>query len=93
MVKKNFVDFKCCRDIFRRYPYRERLHEGAELAHELREVPPLHQSSPELEGDAEHGQHHVRERQGGYVVVSHCLHPPAKNICTRFAEKLLLKYS
>ena len=60
-------------------PYRESLHEGAELTHELREVPALHQGRPELEGDAEQSQHRVRERQGRDVVVGHCLHPPEEN--------------
>ena len=60
-------------------PYRESLHEGAELTHELREVPALNQSRPELEGDAEQSQHRVRERQGRDVVVGHCLHPPEEN--------------
>ena len=58
--------------------HRECLHEGAELAHELWEVPSLHQRRPELKGDAEEGQHHVRQRQGRDVVVGHSLHPPGK---------------
>ena len=32
-----------------------------------------------LEGDAEHGEHHVRERQGRDVQVGHRLHAPEYN--------------
>ena len=53
--------------------YRKDLNEGTELAHEGRQVPPLHQGSPELEGDAEHGKDHVRQGQVGNVEVCYSL--------------------
>ena len=67
------------------------MHEGAELAHDLGQVPALQQRRAELqrepmkgehgsgtitahlEGDAEHGEHHVSQSQVGDVEVCHGL--------------------
>ena len=54
----------------------ERLGEGTELAHELRQVPALQQRGVELEGDAEHGDDDVGEGQVGDVEVGDGAHGP-----------------
>ena len=52
----------------------ERLGEGAKLAHELGQIPPLEECGVELEGDAEDGDDHVGHGQVGDVQVGHALH-------------------
>ena len=56
--------------------YRQSLHEGAELTHELRQIPPLNQSCAELEGNTEESEDNVRQGEVGDIEISDGLHPP-----------------
>ena len=77
---------------FRFYIYRERLHEGTELTHDLRKVPSLHQSCSELEGNAEDSEDHIRECQVGNVEVGHGLHSPKVVLRRIILESALESY-
>ena len=55
--------------------YRQSLHEGTELAHELRQVPALDESRSKLEGNTEESEDNIREGEVGDIEVRHGMHP------------------